>query len=114
MTTYKPVREYAVDEVVVWVECIGLDSGPFKENAVDGDMLCHLTPEELSGDLGLSGLQGALSMIQLSLTKPETNASRRTEKSRNSKASCSSPTSWRLLGENVEETGMMHQHVWLN
>ncbi len=64
MPTYKPVKDYSVEEVVLWVECIGLDSGPFKENAVDGDMLCHLTSEELSGDLGLSGLQGALSMIR--------------------------------------------------
>ena len=57
MTTYKPISEYSVEEVAVWVECIGLKSGPFKDNAVDGDMLCHLTPEDLTGDLGLSGLE---------------------------------------------------------
>ena len=64
MTTYKPVKDYTIEEVIVWVESIGLDSGPFKDNAVDGDMLCHLTTEELSEDLGLSGLQGAFAIVQ--------------------------------------------------
>jgi hypothetical protein len=57
MSTYKPINEYTVEEVATWVECIGLKSGPFKDNAVDGDMLCNLTPEDLTGDLGLSGLE---------------------------------------------------------
>ena len=58
MASYKNIKEYNVEEIGFWVESIGLDSASFKENAVDGDMLCSLTKEDLTGDLGLSSLQG--------------------------------------------------------
>lgn len=56
--TMKAVQDYSIEEVGYWLQAIGLPSEAFTENAVDGEMLCTLTKEDLTGDLGLSSLQG--------------------------------------------------------
>jgi hypothetical protein len=55
----KDPEEYTIDEVAIWLNCIGLGEkvDPFRENAVDGAMLVTLNKEDLTGDLGLSSLQ---------------------------------------------------------
>ena len=58
-TTMKPLSSYSIDEVAIWISCIGLSdkSVPFRDNAIDGGMLVTLTFEDLTGDLGLTALQ---------------------------------------------------------
>eukprot|EP00542_Grammatophora_oceanica_P011757 CAMPEP_0194046512 /NCGR_PEP_ID=MMETSP0009_2-20130614/21388_1 /TAXON_ID=210454 /ORGANISM="Grammatophora oceanica, Strain CCMP 410" /LENGTH=189 /DNA_ID=CAMNT_0038691831 /DNA_START=31 /DNA_END=600 /DNA_ORIENTATION=+ len=53
------IKDYDVDEVCIFLSCIGLGTKvePFRENAVDGDMFTTLSHEDLTGDLGLSNLQ---------------------------------------------------------
>jgi hypothetical protein len=55
----KAIKDYDVDEVAIWLNCIGLGdhAGPFRENDIDGKLLASLTSEDLTGDLGLSHLQ---------------------------------------------------------
>ena len=54
----KTPSSYDLDEVGIFLTAIGLESkvGAFRENAVDGDMLVSLQPEDFE-ELGLSGLQ---------------------------------------------------------
>ena len=53
------IKNFDNQEVCIWLNAIGLGSkvGPFQANAVDGDLLCSLSQEDLTNDLGLSGLQ---------------------------------------------------------
>eukprot|EP00545_Synedropsis_sp_CCMP1620_P010472 CAMPEP_0119009012 /NCGR_PEP_ID=MMETSP1176-20130426/4080_1 /TAXON_ID=265551 /ORGANISM="Synedropsis recta cf, Strain CCMP1620" /LENGTH=193 /DNA_ID=CAMNT_0006961439 /DNA_START=93 /DNA_END=674 /DNA_ORIENTATION=+ len=53
------IKDFDNAEVCIWLNAMGLGSkiGPFKENDVDGDLLCSLSQEDLTGDLGLSNLQ---------------------------------------------------------
>ena len=53
------IKDFDIQEVCIWLNAIGLGTkvGPFRENAVDGDLLCSLSLDDLTGDLGLSGLQ---------------------------------------------------------
>ena len=53
------IKDFDNAEVCIWLNAIGLGSkiGLFRENTVDGDLLCSLSQEDLTGDLGLSGLQ---------------------------------------------------------
>eukprot|EP00187_Rhodella_violacea_P010693 CAMPEP_0174893984 /NCGR_PEP_ID=MMETSP0167-20121228/8692_1 /TAXON_ID=38298 /ORGANISM="Rhodella maculata, Strain CCMP736" /LENGTH=251 /DNA_ID=CAMNT_0016132939 /DNA_START=40 /DNA_END=795 /DNA_ORIENTATION=- len=57
--SFKQVASYDIDEVCIWLNCIGLGSkvNAFRENAVCGAMLVTLTPEDLCGDLRLTSLQ---------------------------------------------------------
>jgi len=66
----KVIKEYDVDEVAIWLNCIGLGAhiGPFRDIAVDGDMLTSLTLEDLTGDLGLSHLQAKKLLHSLEFT----------------------------------------------
>lgn len=54
----KTPSSYDIDEVGIFLTAIGLEAkvGAFRENAVDGDMLVTLQPEDFE-ELGLSGLQ---------------------------------------------------------
>ena len=53
------IKDFDNQEVCIWLNAIGLGTkiGPFIQNAVDGDLLCSLGLDDLTGDLGLSGLQ---------------------------------------------------------
>ena len=53
------VDEFDLDEVCTLLTAIGLGdkSEPFREHYVDGSLLCTLTVEDLTSDLGLTGLQ---------------------------------------------------------
>ena len=53
------IKDFDDAEVCIWLNAIGLGSkiGHFRENTVDGDLLCSLSQEDLAGDLGLNGLQ---------------------------------------------------------
>mmetsp|Transcript_17524 Transcript_17524/g.46663 ORF Transcript_17524/g.46663 Transcript_17524/m.46663 type:complete len:248 (+) Transcript_17524:141-884(+) len=57
--TFKQVASYDIDEVCIWLNCIGLGgkADAFRQNAVDGATLVSLTPEDLRGDLNLTSLQ---------------------------------------------------------
>jgi hypothetical protein len=72
----KQVEHYDVNEVAIWLNCIGLSSkvDAFIENGVDGEMLVALTADELTQDLGLSGLQAKKIGQQLEFTKELTDA----------------------------------------
>jgi hypothetical protein len=67
----KDPEEYTIDEVCIWLNCIGLGTkvDPFRENAVDGNMLVTLTTEDLTGDLGLSNLQAKKVVASIESTK---------------------------------------------
>jgi hypothetical protein len=67
----KPVSSWSDDEVAVWLHCIGLGDkiDPFKANAVDGSLLLTLEKEDLTGDLGLTGLQAKKVLQELEFTK---------------------------------------------
>jgi len=66
----KDPQEYSVDEVSIWLAAIGLGdkAEAFKENAVDGAMLCTLETEDFS-ELGLTSLQGKKVQRSLETTK---------------------------------------------
>lgn len=53
------IKDFDNHEVCIWLNAIGLGSKiePFRESAVDGDLLCSLNLDDLTGDLSLSGLQ---------------------------------------------------------
>jgi SAM domain (Sterile alpha motif) len=53
------VTEFDLDDVCTFLTAIGLGdkAEPFRENCVDGSLLCTLTAEDLTSDLGLTGLQ---------------------------------------------------------
>lgn len=67
----KALENYDVDEVAIWLSCIGL--GPkvsqFRENGIDGNMLVTLTDVELEQDLGLTRLQAKKVLQQIDFTK---------------------------------------------
>jgi hypothetical protein len=67
----KPVASWSDDEVATWLHCIDLDDkiDAFKANAVDGGLLLTLDKEDLTGDLGLSGLQAKRLQQALEFTK---------------------------------------------
>ena len=53
------IKDFDNQEVSIWLIAIGLGSHikAFRDNAVDGDLLTSLSLDDLTGDLGLSGLQ---------------------------------------------------------
>jgi len=53
------VDTWDLDEVCIWLNCIGLGDkvDSFRENTIDGDSLLSLTVDDLSEELGLSKLQ---------------------------------------------------------
>lgn len=55
----KHPSEYTQAEVNVWLNSVGLGNAIdiFQANGIDGRMLVTLTEADLTGDLGLSGLQ---------------------------------------------------------
>jgi hypothetical protein len=67
----KPVASWNDDEVATWLHCIDLDDkiDAFKDNAVDGGLLLTLDRDDLTGDLGLTGLQAKKLLQQLEFTK---------------------------------------------
>jgi uncharacterized protein YdcH (DUF465 family) len=72
----KDPNEYTIDEVAIWLGCIGLGEkvAPFRENAIDGAMLVTLSKEDLTGDLGLSNLQTKKVLNSLESTKQITGS----------------------------------------
>jgi SAM domain (Sterile alpha motif) len=60
------IKNFDNQEVCIWLNAIGLGSkvGPFQDNAVDGDLLCSLSQEDLTNDLGLSGLQVRTGIVE--------------------------------------------------
>ena len=73
----KPIENYSVDEVAIWLNCIGLGNKvrSFKENSVDGLMLVNLSEQEMVRDLGLTHLQAKKVQQQLDFTKDITSSS---------------------------------------
>jgi hypothetical protein len=67
----KPVASWSDDEVATWLHCIGLDDkiDAFKANAVDGSLLLTLDKQDLTTDLGLSGLQAKKLLQELEFPK---------------------------------------------
>lgn len=63
----EPVNQWSVDDVATWLCAIGLGSKveAFKENAVDGGLLCTLSKEDLQNDLELSGIQAKKVLMEL-------------------------------------------------
>lgn len=59
MGAIKPINYWGVNEVAIWLQIIGFGEivDPFLENAVDGEMLLGLDDEDLTEELGLSGIQ---------------------------------------------------------
>ena len=55
----KPIKQFDTEEVCIWLTALGLGSSidKFKSEGVDGGLLCDLSADDLTGDLGLSGLQ---------------------------------------------------------
>jgi hypothetical protein len=68
---FKELRHYDVDDVAIWLGCIGLGTKAeaFREHAVDGDMLLTLTTEDLTGDLDMSNLQARKVLTSIESTK---------------------------------------------
>ena len=58
---------WTVEEVVAFVECLGLShvSHAFRFNAIDGLFLSQLSQEELVGELGLTSLQAKKVLLRL-------------------------------------------------
>ena len=67
----KPVAQWSVDDVAVWLSAIGLGAhaGPFQENAVDGSLLLTLSQGDFTSDLGLTNLQAKKAMNELDFAK---------------------------------------------
>lgn len=63
----EPLQQWSSDDVVTWLCAIGLGSkaDAFKDNAVDGSLLSSLTKEDLTSDLGLSGLQAKKVLLEM-------------------------------------------------
>jgi cell division protein FtsB len=61
------LSKYSIDEVAEWIESLGLKSATFVEFEVDGEVLCSITKEELTEDLGLTNLQAKKVLRQLKL-----------------------------------------------
>merc|ERR1712137_493043 len=60
-------RGWSVDQVVLFVEGLGLGHivEPFRENAIDGQMLVELSASDLCGELGLTKLQAKKVLARL-------------------------------------------------
>jgi len=65
------VTEWSVDDVVIWLKCLGFaeKSGPFQEEEIAGDIILTLTGEELSEDLGLTKLQAKRAVRSIAFMK---------------------------------------------
>ena len=65
----KPVAQWSVDDVAVWLTAIGLGGAAdmFTENAVDGSFLLTLSKDDLTDDLGLTNLQAKKELDELDL-----------------------------------------------
>eukprot|EP00035_Acanthoeca_spectabilis_P025179 m.457225 g.457225 ORF g.457225 m.457225 type:complete len:1023 (+) comp21213_c0_seq1:57-3125(+) len=50
----RPVRQWSVDDVVVWLTSIGFEADVFRENYVDGKLLIELDDEILRDDLKMT------------------------------------------------------------
>lgn len=74
----KAIEHYDVDEVAIWLGCIGLSPkvSQFRENGIDGKMLVTLTDDELQQDLGLTRLQAKKVFQQIDFTKELTAGNR--------------------------------------
>lgn len=68
----KNIKEWSVDEVCIWLNCIGLGEkvDSFRDNTVDGETLLSLSIEDMTGELGLSNLQ-AKKVIRMVTTTQE-------------------------------------------
>ena len=66
-----PIKTWDIDEVAIWLNCIGLSSkvDVFRANAVDGDLLVSLTMADLTGDLELSNLQAKKLLQRIETTR---------------------------------------------
>lgn len=74
----KPIEQWSVDEVAIWLLCIGLGEKVerFKENEVAGTELSDLTSEELTDGLGLDHLQAKKLILSRDFTKSVSNLER--------------------------------------
>lgn len=68
----KSIKEWSVDEVCIWLNCIGLGEkvDSFRGNTVDGETLLSLSVEDMTGELGLTNLQ-AKKVVRLLTTTQE-------------------------------------------
>jgi len=71
----QPVNQWSVNNVATWLCAIGLGSkaDAFKDNAVDGSLLCTLSAEDLTNDLGLSGIQSKKVLMELDFAQSLTS-----------------------------------------
>lgn len=71
MTAIRSIDSFDVEEVAIWLQCIGLGSyaGDFRANGVDGGLLLDLSLSDLTTDLGLSSLQAKKVLRQIDFTK---------------------------------------------
>ncbi|KAK3280163.1 hypothetical protein CYMTET_11988 [Cymbomonas tetramitiformis] len=53
----KTISEFTVDEICTWVEGLGMESEPWRQNTITGKDMEHLSDEDMQGDLGLTRLQ---------------------------------------------------------
>lgn len=69
------VAEFDLDNVCTFLTAIGLGdkAEPFRENCVDGSLLCTLTTEDLTSDLGLTGLQAKKLLRSIDAENNSTN-----------------------------------------
>jgi uncharacterized sporulation protein YeaH/YhbH (DUF444 family) len=67
----KNIKEWSVDEVCIWLNCIGLGEkvDAFRDNTVDGETLLSLSIEDMTGELGLSNLQAKKVIRMLTTTQ---------------------------------------------
>lgn len=67
-----PANAWDVEEVVKYMECLGLShrADKFREDAIDGEMLCSLSEEDLISEVGLSKLQARKVITRLPTTSP--------------------------------------------
>ena len=67
----KTIESWDLDEVCIWLNCIGLGEkvDPFRENTVDGETLTSLSNEDLTAELGLTNLQANKVLRQIDETK---------------------------------------------
>eukprot|EP00586_Coscinodiscus_wailesii_P012867 CAMPEP_0172492862 /NCGR_PEP_ID=MMETSP1066-20121228/24118_1 /TAXON_ID=671091 /ORGANISM="Coscinodiscus wailesii, Strain CCMP2513" /LENGTH=193 /DNA_ID=CAMNT_0013262703 /DNA_START=67 /DNA_END=648 /DNA_ORIENTATION=- len=72
----KTIDQWDVNEVAVWLHCIGLGNytDSFLENTVDGGMLLELNMDDLRDELGLSRLQAKKLLRTLKFTKNVTDS----------------------------------------
>ena len=63
----EPIQQWSVDNVCTWLTAIGLGSKAeaFKDNGVDGSLLCTLSTNDLTSDLSLSGIQAKKVLLEI-------------------------------------------------